>query len=88
MTEKATGNPRVGCGSYEWTFDRGGDGLATSLVIAIEQMEVFDPGDEDRVLAPIARLEYPWTSPAAVIEATSASAPLAFVARFAMRAIA
>ena len=77
MTEKATQNVRVGCGSYDWTFQQDGAQLACALVITIDAMEVLPPQDRDAVLGWLRQLQYPWSSPAEVAAHAPALALLA-----------
>jgi hypothetical protein len=70
MTEKASGNVRVGCGTYEWTFQMQPH-LVRELVITIETMETLPAGEAAAVLDWLTALPYPWTGRAAI----SAGAP-------------
>lgn len=70
MTEKATGNVRVGCGRYEWNF-QADPYLATNLTITIETMVTLPSHDMEAVFGWLLALDYPWTSAARVV----ASAP-------------
>jgi len=60
MTEKATGNTRVGCGRYDWTFRRAPHQVER-LVITIETMLSLPPSDSGTVLEWLTSLPYPWT---------------------------
>lgn len=62
MSEKASGLPRVGCGRYAWTFQDAERGLASTLVISIDAMEVLPQADALAVFAWLERLNYPWAS--------------------------
>lgn len=64
MTEKASGNVRVGCGSYEWTFRSSPALLVHRLRITIEQMVVLTPGFTADVMRSLRELDYPWSSTA------------------------
>ncbi|HEY9318904.1 MULTISPECIES: hypothetical protein [Achromobacter] len=70
MTEKATGNVRVGCGRYDWKF-QASPYRATDLTITIETMVTLPPGDTAAVFGWLLALDYPWTNAARVV----ASAP-------------
>lgn len=70
MTEKATGNVRVGCGRYDWKFQPE-PYRATDLAITIETMVTLPPGDMSTVFGWLLALDYPWTNAARVV----ASAP-------------
>lgn len=67
MSDKATGDVRVGCGRYDWEFDEeGGTGLAKRLAITIDSMQVLPPGQLQPVLDWLVSLTYPWTRADAV----------------------
>jgi hypothetical protein len=70
MTEKATGQARVGCGRYDWIF-RESPHQAEQLVITIETMLTLPANEADVILDWITRLPYPWTDAQRVV----ASAP-------------
>ncbi|MCY1519912.1 hypothetical protein D9M68_546760 [compost metagenome] len=70
MTEKATGNVRVGCGRYDWEFQKE-PYRASSLVITIETMVSLPAADAEAVFGWLLALDYPWTNAARVV----ASAP-------------
>jgi hypothetical protein len=70
MTEKATGNVRVGCGRYDWTF-QAQPHRARELAITIETMETLPAGEAAAVLGWLTALPYPWADCAAI----SAGAP-------------
>lgn len=65
MCTKADGSLRVGCGSYDWRFDR--DGLIEDLTIRIERMEVLPPATQADIMAWLTALDYPWCDIAAVL---------------------
>ncbi len=71
MTEKDSGNVRVGCGRYDWNFGPNPRGLATQLAITIAVMQVLPPGQHASVFEWLAGLSYPWTSASKI----TASAP-------------
>jgi hypothetical protein len=62
MTEKASGNVRVGCGQYEWAFANRPVLRVSKLVITIEQMVVLAPTCTPEVMRSLLMLDYPWTS--------------------------
>ena len=66
MTEKATGNVRVGCGRYDWEFQPD-PYRAKRLTITIETMVTLPPGDASAVFGWLLALDYPWTSAARVV---------------------
>ncbi|HUP08091.1 MAG TPA: hypothetical protein VMU47_13110 [Caldimonas sp.] len=88
MSERASGKPRVGCGSYAWSFEPQPPCLATRLVIAIEAMEVLPASETQAVFAWIGSLQYPWSSPQAALGGIPASGFLLPVARFLRRHVA
>lgn len=60
MSEKASGNARVGCGRYDWRFGPEEPHLADRLVITIEAMQVLSPDFLEPVLRWLVKLPYPW----------------------------
>jgi len=66
MSERASGQLRVGCGTYAWSFAAEPLPLATRLVIVIERMEVLPQRESAPVFAWLESLSYPWSSAAAV----------------------
>ena len=68
MSEKATGNVRVGCGRYEWVFQAEAPHRVERLAITIEAMQTLPPPQLASVLDWLLALDYPWTSAAAVRE--------------------
>lgn len=62
MTEKTTRNARVGCGSYEWTFDPKPPHLASRLVITIAAMQILPPAAALALMSGVEQLTYPWSS--------------------------
>lgn len=67
MTDKESRSVRVGCGRYDWSFQRMPVVLATRLVITIESMLVLDASRTTSVLDWLRGLKYPWTSIADVL---------------------
>ena len=59
MSDKNTGEARVGCGVYEWHFNPE-SALVTRLTITIEHMKVLPATDLDCVMAWVSGLNYPW----------------------------
>lgn len=70
MTEKATGEVRVGCGSYDWVFQEKPH-LAKRLTITIETMQSLPADTAAAVFGWLTALPYPWTDAQRVV----ASAP-------------
>lgn len=78
MTEKQSGNVRVGCGSYLWTFTKAReDRRVQALEIVIEAMEVL-PADAAPVIIDswLSQLSYPWSTTNRACEAAPALAAL------------
>jgi hypothetical protein len=65
MTEKATGNVRVGCGRYDWRF-QADPHLAKHLTITIDVMETLAPDAAPTVFDWVTSLPYPWLDRAAL----------------------
>ncbi len=66
MSDKATGNVRVGCGRYEWVFQPEAPHRAERLAITIEAMQTLPPARLPPILDWLLALDYPWTLAAAV----------------------
>ena len=71
MSEKASGNVRIGCGRYEWVFQQKEPRRVERLAITIEEMQTLPPDQLPHVLDWLLALDYPWTS----AQATCALAP-------------
>lgn len=71
MTEKSSGNARVGSGRYEWRFTGSQALRATHLRIRINVMETLPQQQAQLLLDWLSSLPYPWCTPQALI----ASAP-------------
>ena len=65
MSDRASGQMRVGCGTYAWSFDAEPLPLATRLVIVIECMDMLPQRESGAVFAWLESLSYPWSSAAA-----------------------
>lgn len=65
MSEKETRRVRVGCGRYDWRFERGAPRRAHRLTITIDAMTSLEPLHLAPVMAWLARLPYPWCPSAA-----------------------
>jgi len=61
MSVKTTGQLRVGCGRYDWDFNK--DGKVGRLVINIDVMKVLSGTELDAVMSWLSSLPYPWCSP-------------------------
>lgn len=66
MTEKESKAVRVGCGQYDWAFQRNPVLHVTELIITIEAMLILDAAMTIEVMRWARQLDYPWTSSAAV----------------------
>lgn len=73
MTDKTSKSVRVGCGRYDWSFQRGPALLATRLIITIEAMLALDESLTPSVLGRLNELAYPWTSTPDVIRALNSA---------------
>lgn len=67
MIEKATGNVRVGCGTYDWEF-QADPHLATHLAITIETMITLPADTAPAIFAWLTALPYPWTDAPRVVQ--------------------
>ncbi|MCP2072436.1 UNVERIFIED_ORG: hypothetical protein J2Y77_001872 [Pseudomonas lini] len=66
MSDKSSGEARVGCGLYDWQFNPQSR-LAERLTITIEHMKTLPASDLPAIMAWVSSLDYPWSSPAAAI---------------------
>ena len=82
MSEKASGQGRVGCGRYDWEFQSQPSGLARRLVIDIAAMQVLAAGEFERVLGWLGALDYPWDSAASALRAMPPLESLSPVANY------
>lgn len=62
MSDKSTGQVRVGCGLYQWRF-HGQSKRVEHLTITIEHMETLPASDLPAVLDWFSDLNYPWSNP-------------------------
>ncbi|MFW0754817.1 hypothetical protein ACN1C3_08680 [Pseudomonas sp. H11T01] len=62
MTDKTSGEVRVGCGLYEWQFSPE-SGLVERLTITIEYMKTLPATDLHAIMEWVSRLDYPWCRP-------------------------
>ena len=60
MTERESGNVRVGTGKYHWHFDNEQNSLVNHLVITIEQMITLTPEFSNQLFEWIGKLHYPF----------------------------
>ena len=88
MSERSSGEARVGCGTYEWAFEPDAPHLARRLVVNIEAMQVQPFTESARVFAWLRALNYPWSSPEAALHGLPAHELLSPVAAFLRRHVA
>lgn len=60
MSERGSGDLRVGCGRYDWLFQAHEPFLARELTITIEFMTVLPPVTLDAIMSWLSGLPYPW----------------------------
>ncbi len=60
MSEKETGDLRVGGGRYDWVFQSERPRLVERLTITIEVMQVLPPASLGTIMNWLSRLPYPW----------------------------
>jgi hypothetical protein len=88
MSERSSGEVRVGCGTYDWTFEPHAPNAASRLVITIEAMQVLPATESEAVFAWLRAQSYPWSSPEAALRGIPANAALSPIARFLGRHVA
>jgi hypothetical protein len=88
MSERSSGEVRVGCGTYDWTFEPEAPNMATRLVVTIESMQALSPTESKRVFAWLRTQNYPWSSPEAALRNIPANAALSSIAQFLNRHVA
>jgi hypothetical protein len=82
MSERSSGNVRVGCGRYEWKFQSSPPWLARDLLITIEVMQILPRSHHEGIRGWFEQLSYPWTSAADVVAAAPAIEALNPVLRY------
>ena len=82
MSERASGHVRVGCGTYEWTFEPHVPHTASRLVIVIEAMQILPLTESQSVFAWLRALNYPWSSPQAALHGVPRNEALSPIAQF------
>jgi len=60
MAERKTGNIKVGCGVYDWSFENREKPKVESLMITIACMDIIDRQHSDVVFDWLSALPYPW----------------------------
>ena len=88
MSERSSGQVRVGCGTYEWAFEHHAPHRASRLVVTIEAMQVLPPTESERVFAWLRAQNYPWASPKAALHGIPANELLSPIAQFLSRHVA
>jgi len=88
MSERSSGDIRVGCGTYVWAFQHHAPHLTSRLVVTIEAMQVLPLAESERVFAWLRALNYPWSSPEAALNGIPANDLLAPIAQFLNRHVA
>lgn len=68
MSLKDSGQLRVGCGRYEWSFQPQAPHLVQGLKITIGVMKVLPASALDTVVDWLSQLPYPWCPPAAALQ--------------------
>ncbi|UZE21153.1 hypothetical protein LOY67_13930 [Pseudomonas sp. B21-056] len=66
MSDKHSGEVRVGCGVYDWQFEPGSN-RAERLTITIEHMATLPAADLAPVMTWVSALDYPWCAVHAVM---------------------
>ena len=82
MSDRSSGEVRVGCGTYAWTFEPHPPCVANRLAITIEAMQVLPHGEFDPVFDWLGALDYPWSSPALALQGIPRVELLAPIAAF------
>ena len=82
MSEKEGSRGRVGCGRYDWRFQRKEPHLADRLVITIEEMQVLTADRFDNVLKWLGDLPYPWCPAHTILETAPAICELGRVLKY------
>jgi len=88
MSERSSGEVRVGCGMYEWAFEPHAPHMARRLVVIIEAMQVLPVTESGRVFAWLRALNYPWSSPEAALNGFPENEHLSPIAQFLSRHVA
>jgi len=81
MSDKSSGEVRVGCGLYDWRFEPDSK-RAEGLTITIEHMQTLPPADLPAVMAWVSELDYPWCEPLAAMNNVPDSAELRAVIQY------
>ncbi len=82
MSERSSGHTRVGCGTYEWSFEQHAPHMAIRLVVTIEAMQVLPSAESAQVLEWLRGLNYPWSSPENALQGIPSNELLSPIAQF------
>ena len=86
MTERDSGNVRVGAGKYDWRFEDAENPLAnilaTNLVITIEQMLVLEPIHSEQIMEWARDLPYPFCDSERMFASMPDLEPLELIRKF------
>jgi hypothetical protein len=85
MSERSSGQVRVGCGTYEWAFQPDDPHMACRLVVTIEAMQVLPSAESEPVFAWLRAQHYPWSSPGAARHGMPANELLFPISQFLSR---
>lgn len=69
MSEKGSGDLRVGCGRYDWLFSHDSNVLVTQLTITIEHMAVLSPDHAGQIMSWLDELPYPFCESKEMLDA-------------------
>ncbi|CDF96906.1 MULTISPECIES: nuclear transport factor 2 family protein [unclassified Pseudomonas] len=81
MSDKHSGEVRVGCGVYDWQFEPESN-LAEGLTITIEHMATLPAADLAPVMTWVSMLDYPWCGVRAVMHSVPDIAGLEAVLQY------
>jgi len=88
MSERSSGQVRVGCGTYEWAFEPHASHMARRLVVDIEAMQLLHAAESTPVFAWLRALNYPWSSADRALHGLPANELLSPIAQFLSRHVA
>jgi len=88
MSERSSGQVRVGCGTYEWAFEPHASHMARRLVVDIEAMQLLPAAESTPVFAWLRALNYPWSSADRALHGLPANELLSPIAQFLSRHVA
>ena len=86
MSDKNSGEARVGCGLYDWQFDPQSQ-LVERLTITIEHMKTLPATNLPMIMTWASKLDYPWCRPEAIIANAPDSGALRDVIHYVMHPI-